>query len=354
VLAAVRISDVAQISAAQRALREIPVRRTFAGNHSGVDMSWVSARAGGKSHDAPAMDVRGGRSCNPRSSDRARDPGQSFSRRHRRRRLSRAKASLHAFGNLSYATMRRPLTRTTMYDIASLTKSSGTTTLVAEARGGDFPVPLDLDARVERYLPEWASGPQPEWRHPVTVRHLLTHTSGLPAFKEYWRPRQRANRTRSRKIFAEPLEYEPGTRKIYSDLGIILMARIIERLTGRTPRRADKTYIFTPLAMKDPCSAPPKKLWPWIAPTEIDNNLRHRSCRAKCITTKTRSPSAASPATPDSSALRPDLAAFCQMLLNGRCATRINRICGARPSRNSPTLPALPRVANPNACITAS
>src|SRR2546430_12101490 len=55
-----------------------------------------------------------------------------------------------------------------------------------------FPYPtlfrsLDLDAPIARYLPEWTSGPQPEWRRKVTVRHLLTHTSGLPAFKEYWR-----------------------------------------------------------------------------------------------------------------------------------------------------------------------
>ena len=78
-----------------------------------------------------------------------------------------------------------------MYDIASLTKVVVTTTLVAKLTEGDFAVPLDLDAKIERYLPEWTAGrvntPELEWRHRVTVRHLLTHTSGLPAFKEYWR-----------------------------------------------------------------------------------------------------------------------------------------------------------------------
>src|SRR5438046_10325042 len=54
---------------------------------------------------------------------------------------------------------------TTMYDIASLTKVVATTTLVAKLAEGDFPVPLDLDAKLERYLPEWARGQQPEWRH---------------------------------------------------------------------------------------------------------------------------------------------------------------------------------------------
>ena len=69
------------------------------------------------------------------------------------------------------------------------------------------------------------------WRSRVTVRHLLTHTSGLPPFKEYWRTSKGKQDTLGR-IFAEPLEYEPGTKEIYSDLGIILMAEIVERLTG--------------------------------------------------------------------------------------------------------------------------
>src|SRR5207249_4515978 len=144
----------------------------------------------------------------------------------------RGKVAVHAFGRLSYDAKSPAVKPTTMYDIASLTKVVATTTLVAKLVEGDFAVPLDLDAKIERYLPEWASGPQPEWRHRVTVRHLLTHTSGLPPFKEYWRTSKNKQDTLT-KIFAEPLEYEPGTKEIYSDLGIILVAEIIERLTGR-------------------------------------------------------------------------------------------------------------------------
>ncbi len=84
----------------------------------------------------------------------------------------------------------------------------------------------------------------------MTVRHLLTHTSGLPAFKEYWRTSKGKQDTLGR-IFAEPLEYEPGTKEIYSDLGIILMAEIVERLTGRTLDDLAKTYIFDPLHMSN-------------------------------------------------------------------------------------------------------
>jgi CubicO group peptidase (beta-lactamase class C family) len=202
-----------------------------------------------------------------------------------------------------------------MYDIASLTKVVATTTLVAKLAEGDFPVPLDLDARIQRYLPEWASGPQPEWRHRVTVRHLLTHTSGLPPFKEYWRTSKNKQDTLT-KIFAEPLEYEPGAKEVYSDLGIILMAEIIERLTGRTLDDLAKSFIFSPLGMKDSMYKPSKKLWPSIAPTEIDNNLRHRPVQGEVHDENAFAIGGVSGHAGVFSTA-PDLAAFCQMLLNG-------------------------------------
>src|SRR2546430_16612114 len=72
------------------------------------------------------------------------------------------------------------------------------------------------------------------------------------------------------------MEYEPGAKEVYSDLGIILMAEIIERLTGRTLDDLARSTIFSPLGTQDTMYRPPKKLRPQIAPTEIDNNLRHR------------------------------------------------------------------------------
>jgi len=227
----------------------------------------------------------------------------------------RGKVSLHAFGKLSYDAKATATNLNTMYDIASLTKVVATTTLVAKLAEGDFAAPLDLDAKVERYLPEWASGPQPEWRHKVTVRHLLTHTSGLPAFKEYWRTSKGKADTLAR-IFAEPLEYEPGTKEVYSDLGIILMAEIIERLTGRTLDDLARTFVFSPLGMKDTMYRPPKKLWPTIAPTEIDNNLRHRLVQGEVHDENAFAIGGVSGHAGVFSTA-PDLAAFCQMLLNG-------------------------------------
>jgi beta-N-acetylhexosaminidase len=315
-LAAFGISDVAQISVARALFGQIPVRGKLP-----VTIPGVSLKAGfgmelpanpeivqpmdarGEAHLQPAFDV-----IERAVADKA-FPGATLAVGYR------GKLSVHAFGRLSYDAKAAPANLNTMYDIASLTKVVATTTLVAKLAEGDFAVPLDLDAKVERYLPEWASGPQPEWRHKVTVRHLLTHTSGLPAFKEYWRTSKGKADTLAR-IFAEPLEYEPGTKEIYSDLGIILMAQIVERLTGRTLDDLARTFILSPLGMKDTMYRPPKKLWPAIAPTEIDNNLRHRLVQGEVHDENAFAIGGVSGHAGVFSTA-PDLAAFCQMLLSG-------------------------------------
>jgi len=227
----------------------------------------------------------------------------------------RGKVAVHAFGKLSYDAKSRAVLPTTMYDIASLTKVVVTTTLVAKLAEGDFAVPLDLEAKIERYLPEWAGGPQPEWRHRVTARHLLTHTSGLPPFKEYWRSSQGKQDTLT-KIFTEPLEYEPGSKEVYSDLGIILMAEIIERLTGRKLDDLANSFVFSPLGMRNSMYKPPKKIWPTIAPTEIDNQYRHRLMQGEVHDENAYAIGGVSGHAGVFSTA-PDLAAFCQMLLNG-------------------------------------
>jgi beta-glucosidase-like glycosyl hydrolase/CubicO group peptidase (beta-lactamase class C family) len=315
-LAAFGISDVAQISVARALFGQIPVR-----GHLPVTIPGVNLKAG-FGMELPAtpmtvqpMDAREEKQLQPaydvieKAVAEKAFPGATLAVGYR------GKVSVRAFGKLSYDAKAAATNPNTMYDIASLTKVVATTTLVAKLAEGDFAVPLDLDAKVERYLPEWAGGPNAEWRHRVTVRHLLTHTSGLPAFKEYWRTSKGKQDTLA-KIFAEPLEYEPGTKEIYSDLGIILMAEIIERLTGRTLDDLAKSYIFSPLGMKDSMYRPSKKLWPQIAPTEIDNNLRHRLVQGEVHDENAFAIGGVSGHAGVFST-SPDLSAFGQMLLNG-------------------------------------
>jgi beta-glucosidase-like glycosyl hydrolase/CubicO group peptidase (beta-lactamase class C family) len=315
-LGAFGISDVAQISMARALFGEIPVR-----GHLPVTIPGVQLKAGfGIEVPADAMklqpmDVRSEAQLQTAFDvieaaikDKA-FPGATLAIGYR------GKISLHAFGKQTYEGKSPNIAIDTMYDIASLTKVVATTTIVAKLAEGDFPVRLDLDANVERYLPEWASGPQPEWRHRVTVRHLLTHTSGLPPFKEYWRTSKTKQDTLD-KIFAEPLDYEPGTKEVYSDLGIILMAEIIERLTGQKLDTLARETIFSPLAMSNTMFKPPKRLWPDIAPTEIDNQYRHRLIQGEVHDENAAAIGGVSGHAGIFSTT-PDLAAFCQMLLNG-------------------------------------
>jgi beta-glucosidase-like glycosyl hydrolase/CubicO group peptidase (beta-lactamase class C family) len=325
------ISDVAQISVARALFGEIPVR-----GHLPVTIPGLDLKAG-FGIELPAnpmklqpMEVRGEAQLRPafealeKAIAEKAFPGATLAVGYR------GKLAIHAFGKLSYDAAAADVTQKTMYDIASLTKVVATTTMVAKLAEGDFPVPIDLDAKVERYLPEWTGGRQPqlglkdlfhenpadlEWRHKVTVRHLLTHTSGLPPFKEYWRTSKSKEETLSR-IFVEPLEYEPGTKEVYSDLGIILMAEIIERLTGRKLDELARSSIFSPLGMKDTTYLPAKKLWPEIAPTEIDNQLRHRLVQGEVHDENAFAIGGVS-GHAGLFSTAPDLAAFCQMLLNG-------------------------------------
>jgi len=315
-LGAFGISDVAQISMARAMFGEIPVR-----GHLPVTIPGLQLKAG-FGIEVPAdpmklqpMDVRNEAQLQPAFDvieaaikDKA-FPGATLAVGYR------GKVSLHAFGKLTYDAKAPDVSVNTMYDIASLTKVVATTTLVAKLAEGDFPVRLDLDAPVARYLPEWSSGPQPDWRRHVTVRHLLTHTSGLPPFKEYWRTSKSKQDTLD-KIFAEPLDYEPGTKEAYSDLGIILMAEIIERLTGKPLDVLARENIFTPLAMSDTMYKPAKKIWPTIAPTEIDNQYRHRLIQGEVHDENAAAIGGVSGHAGVFSTA-PDLASFCQMLLNG-------------------------------------
>jgi beta-N-acetylhexosaminidase len=315
-LSAFGISDVAQNSMARALFGQIPIR-----GHLPVTIPGVDLKAG-FGMELPAdpmklepMDVRGEAQLQPAFTvlekavgDKA-FPGATLAVGYR------GKVSYHAFGKLSYD-KDSPDTKTdTMFDLASLTKVVVTTTLVEKLVEGDFASPLNLDAPIERYLPEWASGPQPEWRHSVTVRNLMTHTSGLPPFKEYWRTSTGKQDT-LRRIFVEPLEYEPGTKVIYSDLGIILMAEIIQRLTGKTLDQLAKEYIFDPLGMQNSMYKPPKKLWPEIAPTEVDEKFRHRLVQGEVHDENAFAIGGVSGHAGVFSTA-PDLSAFCQMLLNG-------------------------------------
>jgi CubicO group peptidase (beta-lactamase class C family) len=168
------------------------------------------------------------------------------------------------------ATPARP---ETIYDLASLTKPLVTGLLTARLieRGA-----LHLDDTVARYLREFD---RPDKRA-LTLRQLVSHTSGLPA----WRPLylttggERARVLAS--IAAEPLGYAPGTEVLYSDLGFITLGLLLERLTGSSLAALAREQIFEPLKLKRTFFNPAAALQTEVAACETGNAYEREMCRA--------------------------------------------------------------------------
>jgi CubicO group peptidase (beta-lactamase class C family) len=150
----------------------------------------------------------------------------------------------------------------TLWDLASLTKVVGLTTammqLVAEGK-------VVLDSPVFEYLPRFTG----EGKQAVTVRQLLTHSSGLPA----WRPLYKEAASPDEAlavVYATPLDTAPGTRMVYSDLGAILLGQIVEEVGGWPLDQYLASHVFGPLEMLDTGFRPARSQWFRCAPTEWD------------------------------------------------------------------------------------
>ncbi len=219
---------------------------------------------------------------------------------------------VHASGRQTYDANSPAVTPDTIYDAASLTKPVVTATLVAmQVEAGR----ISLDLPVARYIPEWNSGPNPEWRKTVTIRHLLTHASGLPAHRDYFLTLH-SKREMVARICNEPLEYEPGTKTVYSDLDFILLGEILERATGKDVDQLAREQIFTPLGMASTMFHPAKSLKSRIAPTENDATFRKRLLQGE-VDDENAFAMGGVAGHAGMFSTAPDLAAFCQMLLNG-------------------------------------
>jgi beta-glucosidase-like glycosyl hydrolase/CubicO group peptidase (beta-lactamase class C family) len=175
---------------------------------------------------------------------------------------------LEAFGELAWGS-GRPVTATSLFDLASLTKVIGTTTavmmLVEQGR-------LDLDARVVRYLPWWSGGHGP--KEGVTVRQLLLHRAGLPPFRRWFFDIE-GPEAYKQAVADEPLESAPGAATAYSDLGVMTLGWIVEEISGQRLDSFLQERVWTPLGMRETRYLPIPALRPRIAATELDTLWRH-------------------------------------------------------------------------------
>jgi CubicO group peptidase (beta-lactamase class C family) len=148
-----------------------------------------------------------------------------------------------ALGDAVREPERKPATLETIYDLASLTKPLVTGLLAAlfVERGA-----VELDAPVGAYLEEFGGD---EHKRAVTVRQLLTHTSGLPAWKPlYILAGGDASRV-PEVVAAEPLAHAPGARVVYSDLNFITLGLLLQKLSGVPLAELARREIFRPLGL---------------------------------------------------------------------------------------------------------
>jgi CubicO group peptidase (beta-lactamase class C family) len=162
----------------------------------------------------------------------------------------------NAFGFRSLVPEKRPLQVSTIFDLASLTKPLATTLaimlLICEKK-------VRLDDQVTRFIPTFGV----HGKSLTTLRHLLNHSSGLPAWKPYYEQitnsekackisigTQAAKNYVFEQIHQEKPIHSPGTEGLYSDLGFIILGEIIETLTGSSLDGFCQERIFRPLGLR--------------------------------------------------------------------------------------------------------
>lgn len=129
-----------------------------------------------------------------------------------------------------------------IFDLASVSKVIGTTTLVMRAfeKGK-----IELDAPVSRYIPEFGVN----GKESITLRNLLVHNSGLIAFRPYQKTCNNATEVLTA-IYSETLTYPTSSKTIYSDLSMILMAEVLRRVDGRAIEQPFQEDVAKPLGLK--------------------------------------------------------------------------------------------------------
>ena len=179
------------------------------------------------------------------------------------------------------------VTPATLFDLASLTKPIATTTMamLLYERGQ-----LDLDAPIDGTVPEFTRAQSDSRRPSVTFRHLLTHSSGLPAYEKLFL-KAHARDELLHAAFAVPLTADPGCRPEYSDLGFIILGVALERLAEEPLDAFCQREIFGPIGLSNTTFNPPAGLRPQIPPTadERTRNGASTSGRESAGEVKSRS-----------------------------------------------------------------
>jgi CubicO group peptidase (beta-lactamase class C family) len=179
--------------------------------------------------------------------------------------------ALKGLGAFTYEPGSPAVTADTVYDLASVTKVVATTAacMILYDRGL-----FKLDQPVADLLPSFADPPDPR-RRQVTLRMLLAHSSGLPAYVKLFQTAHNKEEL-LRQALQLPLTADPGVRAEYSDIGFILLGLVVERLGGEPFDQFCQRAIFARLNLSTMAFRPPEAWQQLIPPTEDDRRFRRR------------------------------------------------------------------------------
>jgi CubicO group peptidase (beta-lactamase class C family) len=177
-------------------------------------------------------------------------------------------------GHFTYDATSPAVTAETIYDLASVTKVIATTAacMILYDRGL-----LKLDQPLVELLPGFveSGAGQNDARCQITLRMLLAHSSGLPAYVKLFQTAHNKDELLQQALQI-PLAATPGSRAEYSDIGFILLGQALEKLSGEPLDQFCQREIFAKLNLAPTCFNPPASLKLAIPPTEDDRTFRHR------------------------------------------------------------------------------
>ena len=174
------------------------------------------------------------------------------------------------FGRHTYDLESRKVTDSSIYDVASLTKVLSTVPVFMKLMDQ---YQIGLDHEVAQYYPKFNDGNKKN----ITLKHLLTHSSGLPGYVEFFKDDNiNCKQDVINAILKQDLKYLPGEDYEYSDLGIILLGSIIEMVSDQSLESLADRYVYKPLNMTSTMYNPDFTLKDLIVPTEYDSTYRGR------------------------------------------------------------------------------
>ena len=177
------------------------------------------------------------------------------------------------FGAGTYEKSAKPIDENSIFDLASLSKVTGTTSAVMLLydRGQ-----IDLNEKVQKHLPQFGNN----GKENITIKNLLLHNSGLPAWKPFYKEYKTADEVINA-IMEMELDFKPGTKYQYSDLGMITLQKVVETITNKGIDEFLKGNLFDKLEMENTFYNPSPKVWYNCVPTEKDDYWRMQLMKGK-------------------------------------------------------------------------